>query len=176
MEHSGKQEHSTTYVEGQEGGSNTVYLSQNLSFTLNREKLRWTANLNYYAAKSTYELNEAIRSHTYTWEMSSDARWTISPRWIVGADCSYRINGGYTVPIKNPLIMNAYAEIYLTVKKDLSLQLQGYDLLGQQQSVYLLATANSVTQRTFNPMGRYLQITVKFNLSRFGSKKINEHQ
>lgn len=166
----GSKSHTTTYVEGMESGNNTVYLSQNLSLSLNKEKLRWTVNLNYYAANSTYELNNALRSHIYTWEVSSDARWTISPRWIVGADCSYRINGGYTVPIKNPLIMNAYTEFYLTSKKDLSLQLQGYDLLGQQQSVYLLATANSVTQRTFNPMGRYVQLTAKFNLSRFGSK------
>ncbi|MDH5825822.1 outer membrane beta-barrel protein [Sphingobacterium faecium] len=162
--------HSIIYVEGTESGNNIVYLSQSLSLSLSKAKLRWTANLNYYDANSTYGFNNTLRSHTYTWEISSDARWTISPRWIVGVYGSYRINGGYTVPIKNPLIMNAYTELYLTAKKDLSLQLQGYDLLAQQQSVYLLATANSVTQRTFNPMGRYVQLTAKFNLSRFGSK------
>ena len=143
-------------------------LRQSLSLALNRKKIRGTVNLSYDYANSSYELNSDLSRRTYSWEMGSDARWTISPRLIIGADGTYRINGGYSIPIKNPILINAYVELFLFAKKDLSLQLRAYDLLDQQQSVNLLVTANSVTQQSSNRVGRYVLLTLKYSLSRFG--------
>lgn len=162
--------HSILYLDGVKGANKTVYFSQNFSVALNKQKFRGTVNLNYYATKSTYELHAGLQSRIETWEMSSDVRWTVFHWLIVGADGNYRINSGYSVPIKNPILINASLELYLTKRKELSIQLQGYDLLDQQQAVNLLISPNSVTQRSFNRIGRYVLLTAKYSLSRFGGK------
>ncbi|MNY47677.1 hypothetical protein D3C86_1829630 [compost metagenome] len=72
-------------------------------------------------------------------------------------------------------MLNASAELFLLANKELSLQLFAYDLLDQQQSIQMLVTPNSVTQRTQNRIGRYIQLTAQYNLSRFGVKN-NKNQ
>ncbi|AIM38133.1 hypothetical protein KO02_16700 [Sphingobacterium sp. ML3W] len=164
----GNKNRSMVFVGGQKGGNSTISLRQSLSLALNRKKIRGAVNLSYDYANSSYELNSDLSRRTYSWDMGTDARWTISPRLIIGADGSYRINAGYSIPIKNPILINAYVELFLFAKKELSMKLHGYDLLDQQQSVNLLVTANSITQQTSNRVGRYVLLTLKYNLSRFG--------
>ncbi|UIR57390.1 TonB-dependent receptor family protein [Sphingobacterium sp. SRCM116780] len=162
---------SIIYLDEIKEANSTIYLSQNLSVVLNKTKFRGTLNLNYYITNSTYKLNHSLRSYTSTLEINSDARWTIFPSLIVGAGVNYRMNGGYRIPIKNPILINASVELFLTAKKELSIQLQGYDLLDQQQSVNLMISNNNITQQTFNRIGRYVLLIVKYNLSRFGGKE-----
>ena len=162
--------HTANYLDGIKGANKTLYFSQNLALSCNKEKLRSNLNFNYYATKSTAGLNSTLRNYITTWEMSSNARWTIFPWLIVGADGSYRINSGYSIPIKNPMLINAFMELYLTKRKELSVQLQAYDLLDQQQAVALMVSSNAVTQRSFNRIGRYALLAVKYDLSRFGGK------
>jgi len=162
--------HMVNYLDGIKGANKTLYFSQNLLVSCNKEKLRSTLNLNYYATKSTAGVNSVLKNHITTWEMSGNARWTIFPWLIVGADGSYRIDSGYSIPIKNPILINAFMELYLTKRKELSVQLQAYDLLDQQQDVALMVSSNAITQRSFNRIGRYALLTVKYSLSRFGGK------
>ncbi|MEN5232893.1 hypothetical protein [Sphingobacterium faecium] len=61
-------------------------------------------------------------------------------------------------------------ELYLTKNKELSLQLQGYDLFDQQHSVNFLISSNTITQCITNRIDRYFLLTSRYNLSRFGGK------
>ncbi|MFD2904865.1 outer membrane beta-barrel protein [Sphingobacterium anhuiense] len=160
--------HTVNYLDGIKGANKTLYFSQHLSLSCNKEKLRSTLNFNYYATKSTAGVNSVLQNRIATWEISGHARWTIFPWLIAGGDGSYRINSGYSIPIKNPILVNAFMELYLTKRKELSVQVQVYDLLDQQQAVALMVSSNAVTQRSFNRIGRYALLTVKYNLSRFG--------
>ncbi|MGA6118303.1 outer membrane beta-barrel protein [Sphingobacterium anhuiense] len=162
--------HTVNYLDGIKGANKTHYFSQNLSVSFNKEKFQSTLNFNYYATKSTAGVNSVLQNRITTWEMSGNARWTISPWLIAGVDGNYRINKGYSIPIKNPILVNGFMELYLTKRKELSVQLQAYDLLDQQQAVALMVSSNAVTQRSFNRIGRYALLTVKYNLSRFGGK------
>ncbi|MEN5232895.1 TonB-dependent receptor [Sphingobacterium faecium] len=167
---SGSKNRSIVFIGGQNADNSTISLRQSLGVALNSKKIRGSVNLNYSCENIRYELNNDLNRRTYTWETSSNARWTISSRLAIGADASYRINGGYTIPIKNPIMLNASTELFLFANKELSLQLFAYDLLDQQQSIYMLVTPNSVTQRTQNRIGRYIQLTAQYNLSHFGVK------
>lgn len=158
------------YLDGIKGSSKTLYFSQNLSVSYNKEKLRSTLNFNYYATKSTAGVNSVLQNHITTWEMSGNARWTIFPWLILGADGNYRINSGYSIPIKNPILINAFMELYITKRREFNVQLQAYDLLDQQQAIALMVSSNAVTQRSFNRIVRYAMLTVKYNLSNFGGK------
>lgn len=166
----GSKNRSMVFVGGQKGSNSTITLRQSLSLALNKKTIRGNVNLSYGYANSLYDLNSYLSRRTYSWEMGTDARWTISTRLILGADGSYRINGGYSILIKNPILINAYMEFFLLPNKDFILRLQGYDLLNQQQSVNLLVMDNSITQRTSSRIGRFIQLTAKYNLSRFGAK------
>lgn len=166
----GSKNRSMVFIGGQKGANSTIALRQSLSLALNRKTIRGTVKLSYGHANSQYELNSDLSRRTYSWEMGTDARWTISPRLVIGADASYRINGGYSIPVRNPILINAYTELFLLPNKDFSLRLQGYDLLDQQQSVNLMLMDNSITQRTSSRIGRYVLLTAKYSLSRFGGK------
>lgn len=156
------------YVDGTELLHRAVSWSQNLSVALNKERLHATADVNYYSTNSTYTLNRNLNSRIYTWNFSGGFSWTILPQLLLGTDCNYVINGGYRIPVNNPVLINASLELYLTPNKELSILLQGYDLLDQQQSVNLSIGTNSITQSRYNRIGRYVLLTAKYNLSRFG--------
>ncbi|MGJ1322840.1 outer membrane beta-barrel protein [Sphingobacterium faecium] len=162
---------SIVYVDTQELKNSNFSWSQNLALALNKRKINGATTINYYSTKSSYTGTSSLGNHISTLELSSNVRWTIFPQFVISADCNYRINSGYPIPIKNPVLINAYMELFLTKRKELSLQLQGYDLLDQQQSVNLLLGTNTITQRTTNRIGRYMLLTAKYNLSRFGGRQ-----
>ncbi|UZJ63241.1 hypothetical protein OKW96_12005 [Sphingobacterium sp. KU25419] len=138
---------------------------------LNKQKINGSASLNYYSTTSRYTGTGSLHNHVTTLEISSNARWIIFPQFVISADCNYRINSGYPIPIKNPVLINAYMELFLTKRKELSLKVQGYDLLDQQQSVSLLLGTNTITQKTTNRIGCYMLLTAKYNLSHFRGRQ-----
>lgn len=99
-----------------------------------------------------------------TLDMSSNARWTILPSFITSADLYYRINKGYSIALKNPVILNVSVEFYLIARSELNILFQCNDLLDQQQSVNLVFNCNSIKQRRTNRIGRYvlLRLNITF--------------
>lgn len=163
--------HNIAYLDGAKGANDTFYWSQNMGFDLNTKKFRGAVHVNYNVTQSRYELNVGLRSHIRTWEISGDTHWIISSVLTLSAEGNYRLNRGYTIPVKNTILLNVATELFLTARRELSLQLRGYDLLDQQQSINVQVTAQGVTQQTLNRIGRYGELSVKYNLSRFGGKK-----
>lgn len=159
---------SLSYVDDVEGTNHSSSLSQSIGLAVNSKKLSGTVAVYYARNANAYQLDSITRMTISSWDMSADINYTLSSRLRFGLSGSYRINQGYTVPINNPFLINVYGEWFVSARKDLSIELQAYDLLDQQQSVYQSVTANSISQRTMNRIGRYVTLGIKYDLSRFG--------
>ncbi|WP_407428477.1 hypothetical protein [Arcticibacter sp.] len=149
------------YFGGRAGVNNIVYLSQNLSIALNKEKFRGTVNTNYHLTNTSFWLNQETEQSDFDSGMEQQCRWNILSNLILNTDCAYRINMAYRIPIRNPVLINAVIELFLTKRKAFSLQLSVFDLLDQHQFVNLLLNVSTVTKRTTNHICCYLLLIVQ---------------
>jgi len=159
------------YVDNQKGAGRSVSFSQDLGLTMNTKIVALNAGVNYSLGTNSYTLGSFEGSRISSMDFRGDVKFTFSALFKAGVDGSYRINRGYTIPVNNPVVINAFAEWYITKSKALSFSLWAYDLLDQQNAVGQIVTSNSITQRKMNRIGRYLMLSVKVNISRFGGKQ-----
>lgn len=68
---------------------------------------------------------------------------------------------------RNPLVINAYIEKDFLARKQLTLNLQVFDILKQNNFINQVTTGNSVTNTRSNALSRYFLFTIRTNLQKW---------
>lgn len=153
------------------------HLSFNRAMRYN-EKL--TARMN---PQDWLEINPAISSdinQTYfgvngsqtkirTTVFSLDGRFFFAKTWLIG----YVLNKNYVTGIssditKNPFIVDTYFEKQFLKRRNLILNVGLFDALHQNNYINRVVTDNSVVDTRTNSLSRYLMISLRLNLQKWG--------
>jgi hypothetical protein len=90
--------------------------------------------------------------------------------WTFSYDYTKTLNYGYTIPIKNPNILNAYLERRFLKDHRGTLRFAMYDILNENTGFSTSTVGSTVTQTNVNRLGRYFLLTFTFRLQKFSGK------
>lgn len=97
-------------------------------------------------------------------------RLTIRKSYFITLNISKRVNYGYALAGRNPLLINLAAEKAFLKEKSLSLSLNVNDLLGQGNNVSRMISGNTIIDSRSAQQKRVFQLNLGYKLSRFGGK------
>ena len=103
-----------------------------------------------------------------TWNNQIDAsmNWTIPGGINLIADVDYNWYEGYTSAQENEVVLNA--EITkLLFKKQFTLALKAYDILGQSKNLSVTDSMNTHTETRNNTLGRYVILSLTYRFGNF---------
>lgn len=91
---------------------------------------------------------------------------------ILNTDLSYTATSGYSQGYdKKEWMWNASISYQLLRNKSLTLSLKAYDLLQQKSNISRTATANYISDISYNDLTRYFMFTVSYKFNTFGKGK-----
>jgi len=149
-------------------GKNWV-LGQRFSTDIKIKKwLETNVSVNYSLNSNAYTLQSELNSNTQTWTFSHNSRIFLPKDFIISYDIDKVLNKGFSgSATANPLIINTTIEKQFLKKKNLSLKLQGFDLLNQNIGVSRSVTGTGYTDTRTNRLGRYFMISFVCRLNKF---------
>ena len=149
-------------------GTNMI-IGQRFSNDIKIKKwLETTIAANYSLNSNKNSLQTDLNSNVETWTLSNNSRFFIPHDIIASYDLEKSFNSGLSTNVnKNPLIINATLEKQLLSKKNLSLKVQGFDLLNQNIGVSRTIGSNGYTDTRTNRLGRYYMFSMIFRLNKF---------
>ena len=103
-----------------------------------------------------------------TWNNQIDAsmNWTIPGGINLIADVDYNWYEGYKSAQENEVVLNA--EITkLLFKKQFTLALKAYDILGQSKNLSVTDSMNTHTETRNNTLGRYVILSLTYRFGNF---------
>ena len=149
-------------------GKNWV-MGQRFSTDIKIKKwLETTVSVNYSLNDNKYSIQSDLNSSTQTWTFSHNSRIFLPKDFIISYDIDKYINKGYSGnATANPLIINATLEKQFLKKKNLSLKLQGFDLLNENIGVSRSVTGTGFTDTRTSRLGRYFMFSFVCRLNKF---------
>ncbi len=149
-------------------GKNWV-LGQRFSTDIKIKKwLETNVSVNYSLNSNKYTLQSELNSNTQTWTFSHNSRIFLPKDFIISYDIDKVLNKGFSgSATANPLIINTTIEKQFLKKKNLSLKLQGFDLLNQNIGVSRSVTGTGFTDTRTNRLGRYFMVSFVCRLNKF---------
>ena len=149
-------------------GKNWV-LGQRFSTDIKIKKwLETNVSVNYSFNSNKYTLQSELNSNTQTWTFSHNSRIFLPKDFIISYDIDKLLNQGFSGnATANPLIINTTIEKQFLKKKNLSLKLQGFDLLNQNIGVSRSVTGTGFTDTRTNRLGRYFMVSFVCRLNKF---------
>ena len=155
-------------VETKNIGSNWV-IGQRFSTDIKIKKwLETTIAANYSLNSSKNSIQSELNSNTVAWTLSNYTRIFLPKDVIISYDLDKTINDGLASNVStNPLIITATIEKQLFEKKNVSLKLQGLDLLNENIGISRTVSSTGYTDTRSNRLGRYYLFTVVFRINKF---------
>jgi hypothetical protein len=149
-------------------GKNWV-LGQRFSTDIKIKKwLETNVSVNYSLNSNKYTLQSELNSNTQTWTFSHNSRIFLPKDFIISYDIDKVLYKGFSGnTAANPLIINTTIEKQFLKKKNLSLKLQGFDLLNQNIGVSRSVTGTGFTDTRTNRLGRYFMVSFVYRLNKF---------
>ena len=130
--------------------------------------LETTISVNYSLNSNAYTLQSELNSSTESWTLSNNTRIFLPKDFIVSYDIDQVINRGYAAnTTSNPVIINTTLEKQFLKKKNLSIKLQGFDLLNQNIGISRSVTSTGITDTRSNRLGRYFMVSFVCRLNKF---------
>ncbi|MBD1393714.1 outer membrane beta-barrel protein [Mucilaginibacter glaciei] len=130
----------------------------NTSFALNKTVNSQNGAL-YNQNTNIRALNLGVNGKNYFWK-----------DWTFSYDYTKTLNYGYSIPIKNPNILNAYVERRFLKDHRGTLRLAAYDLFNENTGFSTTTNGSIVTQTNVNRLGRYALLTFTLRLQKFSGK------
>ena len=147
-------------------------LNQNLSFT---QRLRVTYRNDLVELrlggrtrvnKSWNTMKDSNVDATWNNQIDASMNWTIPGGINLIADVDYNWYEGYTTAQKNEVVLNA--EITkLLFKKQFTIALKAYDILGQSKNLSVTDSMNTHTETRNNTLGRYVILSLTYRFGNF---------
>ena len=93
--------------------------------------------------------------------------WTIPGGINIISEARYNWYNGYETPLEDEIILNA--EITkLLFKKQFTLALKAYDILGQSKNLSVTDASNYHQETINNTLGRYIILSLTYRFGKFG--------
>ena len=130
--------------------------------------LETTVSVNYSLNSNSYSLQSNLNSNTTAWTLSNNARIFLKHDFIISYDVDKIFNNGLSAnATANPLIINTTLEKQFFKKKNLSVKLQGFDLLNENIGLNRNVTGTGFTDTRTNRLGRYFMLSFVCRLNKF---------
>lgn len=117
------------------------------------------------ASSNVKDLKLGITGKNYFWK-----------NYTLSYDFTRDVYTGYTIPVKNPNIFNAYAERRFLKNNAATIRAAVFDILNQNTGFSSTTTATSVTQTNTNRLGRYYLLTFTYRLQKFSGRNTGQQQ
>jgi hypothetical protein len=149
-------------------GRNWV-IGQRLSTDIKVKKwLETNLGINYSLNANQNTAQKELNSTNVSWVFSNTTRIFLPKDFIFSFELEKTLNYGLSSnATANPFIIQSSLEKQFLPKKNLSLKLQGFDLLNQNIGVNRSVTATGFTDTRSNRLGRYFLISLIFRLNKF---------
>jgi hypothetical protein len=149
--------------------SKNLLLGQRFSTDIKIKKwLETTVSANYSLNNTTNTVQSELNSNTITWTISHNSRVFLPHNYILSYDIDKSFNIGYSSnTIANPLIINTTIEKQLLKKKNLSIKMQGLDLLNQNIGISRTVNSLGYTDTRSNKLGRYFMLSLVWRINKF---------
>jgi hypothetical protein len=141
---------------------------QAVMIRMNQKGFSLGTDANYTYNSNRYSLDFANLKDVQIYEINMNAKAFFTPTVTVGFDASKRIYKGYSIFVKNPLLINLSLQKSFLKKEQASIKLQAYDLLNQGNYLMRSISDNSIIDTRNNQITRYLQLSFTINLQQFG--------
>jgi hypothetical protein len=109
-------------------------------------------------------------SHVRTWGLTVNGKNYLWKDWTVSYDYTHYTYYGYTVPIKNPNLLNAYVERRFLKNNAATIRAGVFDIFNQNTGYTYAATSSSITQSNVNRLGRYYMVSFTLRLQKFAGR------
>lgn len=96
--------------------------------------------------------------------------------WTLSYDYSRVMNYGYTVPVTNPNILNAYVERRFLKNNAATIRAAVFDMFNENTGYSSTTTGSSITQTNTNRLGRYYLLTFTLRLQKFAGRSPGQGQ
>ena len=158
-----------SYLENQKNRGANWLLSQRLSSDIKIKKWLETTIGGSYSLNSThYSLQKALNNDASTWTLQNSSRLFLPKNFRVNYDMEKNFNKGFANAVNAaPFIINAGIEKSFGKKEQFALQLQGFDLLNENQNISRSVTASAITDSRVNRLRRYYLLTAVYRLNKF---------
>ncbi|MFM7710889.1 MAG: outer membrane beta-barrel protein, partial [Ferruginibacter sp.] len=149
-------------------GRNWV-IGQRLSTDIKVKKwLETNLGVNYSLNANQNTAQKELNSTNVSWVFSNTTRIFLPKDFIISFELDKTLNYGLSAnATANPFIIQSSLEKQFLPKKNLSLKLQGFDLLNQNIGVNRSVTATGFTDTRTNRLGRYFLLSLIFRLNKF---------
>lgn len=149
----------------------TITLSPRLGFRTNitdiiDAELYGKYSVSYINNTPTSIPNSNIRSL----ELGLNGKNYVWKDWTISYDYTKTLNYGYTIPVKNPNILNAYLERRFLKDHRGTVRLAAYDLFNENTGFSVVQNGSIRTETNVNRLGRYVLLTFTFRLQKFSGK------
>lgn len=127
----------------------------------------------YSINKTSNSVNNALTqagSNVRTLGLGLNGKNYFWKNWTVSYDYTHNINYGYTVPVTNPNILNAYVERRFLKNYAGTIRASVFDIFNENTGYTYNATATSITQTNVNRLGRYFLLTFTLRLQKFAGR------
>lgn len=109
-------------------------------------------------------------SHVRTWGLTVNGKNYLWKDWTLSYDYTHYTYYGYTVPIKNPNLLNAYVERRFLKNNAATIRAGVFDIFNQNTGYTYAATSSSITQSNVNRLGRYYMVSFTLRLQKFAGR------
>ncbi|WP_158826521.1 outer membrane beta-barrel protein [Mucilaginibacter lacusdianchii] len=128
----------------------------------------------YDVTKSTFKLPRDTSTTVKRISMNIDGKVYLFKNRTFNIGYSASKNLVYGITSRNPLVINASIEKEFFSRRLLTVNLQVFDILKQNNFIDQVTTTSSVTNTVTNALSRYLMLTVRANLQKWtGSPRRN---
>ena len=164
---------STTLIDGQENININWNHAIRLSFD-NRKKEKWDVSIGaeFDLTNARYSIQESLNTDYFNLVYFGEIRYTPSDRWhfLISADVTNYNAESFKDAISVPLL-RAEVSFYFLKNNRAMLTLSGFDLLNRNTGIQRVSEQNYLRETHSNIIGRYVMLSLKFRLNKFGGRK-----
>ena len=143
-----------------------VSLTQRLRVTYRNDIVELRLGGRARVNKSWNTMKDSNVAATWNNQIDASMNWTIPGGINLIADVDYNWYEGYTSVQENEVVLNA--EITkLLFKKQFTLALKAYDILGQSKNLSVTDSMNTHTETRNNTLGRYVILSLTYRFGNF---------
>jgi len=162
---------SSTLIDGLEN-INTTW-NHSIRFSIdNRRKEKWdvSGGVEFDLTNARYTIQESLNTDFFNLVYFGEVRYTPNERWhfLIGADVTNYNARSFRDAISVPLL-RAEINFYFLKNNRAMISLSGFDLLNRNTGIQLVSEQNYLRETHSNTIGRYVMLSLKFRLNRFGA-------
>lgn len=154
------------YIDGDFNRSGNLMLSPTVGVTFSSDIFQMTLTPNYSFQLATSTLARQKDQITHSYGFDTDASLYLPFGLEVSTDLSFAKSSGYSRGFDNTQwLWNAGLSYSFLRDKSLTVSVKAYDLLGERKNISRTVSANMISDRQYNDLGRYVMfgVSYKFN-------------